>query len=188
MAFVTNLAGNVISFADSFDVRDIEQRIFEANEINFQDAASPAFATLDDYIDNLLEKSTDRLLLKIKASSWWNNYNSYVGTSISDSNVIPDVNPDRILRRQQDFTDMCVFYCLKEYLLPKTADFGIEESSEVQKIKYYDNKYTEYLNELLAIADWYDADGDGTVEDNEQLTTFRKSRRTRGKGYVTRIR
>lgn len=188
MAFVTNITGNVISFADSFDVRDIEQRIFEANEINFADAASPAFATLDDYIDNLLEKSTDRLLLKIKASSWWREYNAYVGSNISNINVLPDVNPDKIVLRQQDFTDMCVFYCLKEYLLPKTADFGIEESSEVQKIRYYDNKFTEYFSELLAIADWYDADGDGTVEGNEQLTSFRKTRRTRGNPYITRVR
>lgn len=188
MAFVTNISGNVISFADSFDVRDIEQRIFEANEINFLDAASPAFASLDDYIDNLLEKSTDRILLKIKASAWWRDYNSFVGSSISNINVLPDVDPDKIKNRQQDFTDMCVFYCLKEYLLPKTADFGIEESSEVQKIRYYDNKYTEYFNELLAIADWYDADGDGTVEGGEQMTSFRRTRRTRGNPFVTRIR
>jgi len=182
MAFVTNASGNVIAFSDSFDVRDIEQRVFEANEINFSDAASPAFNNLNEYIDSLCEKSMARILLKFKASSWWRTY-----TGVGPSNL-PDLDPDKIKARQQDFTDMSVFYVLKEYILPKAADFGIEESAEVAKIKYYSDKFEDMFQELIAVADWYDKDGDGTVQEDEELTTFRMTRRTRGKKFVTRIR
>lgn len=182
MAFVTNASGNVIAFSDSFDVRDIEQRVFEANEINFVDAASPAFTSLDEYIDNLCEKSMARILLKFKASSWWR---TYTGSGPSD---LQDLDPDKIKSRQQDFTDMSVFYVLKEYILPKAADFGIEESAEVAKIKYYSDKFEDMFQELIAVADWYDKDGDGTVESGEKLTTFRMTRRTRGKKNIVRIR
>jgi hypothetical protein len=187
MAFVTDGSGNVISFADSFDCRDIDQRVFEANEINFQDAASPAFASLDDYLDALCEKSTDRILLKLKASAWWRDYNAFVGSSITDINNLPDVDPTNIKSRQQDFTDMCVYYTLKEYILPKIADFT-EDSQDPLKIRYYENKYSDMFNELISLADWYDYDGDGTVESGEKMTTFRKTRRTRGMRYVTRVR
>ena len=117
MAFVTNASGNVIAFSDSFDVRDIEQRVFEANEINFVDAASPAFTSLDEYLDSLCEKSMSRILAKLKVSSWWR---TYTGSSVND---LPDVNPDRILERQQDFTDMSVYYCLKEYIFTQSGKF-----------------------------------------------------------------
>ena len=182
MAFVTNASGNVIAFSDSFDVRDIEQRVFEANEINFVDAASPAFTSLDEYIDNLCEKSMDRILAKFKASSWWR---TYTGASI---NNLEDLNPDRILARQQDFTDMSVYYCLKEYILPKAANFGIENDAEVTKIQYYSDKFEDMFQELIALADWYDKDGDGSVKNDEKLTTFRMTRRTRGKKNIVRIR
>ena len=187
MAFITDNTGNVISFADFFDVNDIEQRVFEANEINFTDAASPAFSSLEEYVDYLLQKSTDRILLKMKASDWWRNYTSYSGASITQINDLPSVDPNRVLARQQDFTDMTVYYCLKEYLLPKVADFGVEESAEVAKIKYYENKFSQIFGELLAIADWYDANDDGTVEDSEKLISFRLNRRTRGRKFITRI-
>lgn len=187
MAFITDGSGNVISFADYYDVKDIEQRVFEANEINFTDAASPAFGSLEEYVDYLLQKSTDRILLKLKASDWWRTYLGYVGIT-GQINDLPNVDPDKILSRQQDFTDMTVYYCLKEYLLPKVADFGIEESAEVAKIKYYSNKFEDMFSELVAIADWYDSDGDGTVEESEKLVSFRLTRRTRGRKYISRIR
>lgn len=182
MAFVTNASGNVIAFSDSFDVRDIEQRVFEANEINFVDAASPAFTSLDEYIDNLCEKSMDRILAKLKVSSWWR---TYTGSSIND---LPDVNPDRILARKQDFTDMSVYYCLKEYILPKAANFAVEGDAEVTKIQYYSDKFEDMFQELIALADWYDKDGDGSVANDEKLTTFRMTRRTRGKKNIVRVR
>lgn len=188
MAFVTNAQGNVISFADSFDCRDIDQRFFEANEINFEDAASPAFGSLDEYIDALCEKSTDRVLFKLKSSNWWRNYNSYVGSSPSSIEALPDVNADLIIARQQDFTDACVYYTLKEYLIPKVGDFGNPESQDVAKIKYYEQKFQDLFDELTAITDWYDYDNDGSIQLDEKMTTFRKTRRTRGQRYIQRIR
>jgi hypothetical protein len=189
MAFVTNAQGNVISFADSFDCRDIDQRFFEANEINFEDAASPAFGSLDEYIDALCEKSTDRILFKLKNSNWWRNYTSAVSTtSYSTIEALPDVNADLILARQQDFTDACVYYVLKEYLIPKVADFGSEESQDVAKIRYYEQKFQDMFDELTAITDWYDYDNDGTIQLDEKRTTFRMTRRTRGQRYIQRIR
>jgi len=44
------------------------------------------------------------------------------------------------------------------------------------------------FQELIAVADWYDKDGDGTIESGEKLTTFRMTRRTRGKKNIVRIR
>ena len=83
---------------------------------------------------------------------------------------------------------MCVYYCFKEYLCPLIADFGEEDSPEVQKIKYYDAKFNDIFNELLASADWYDADGDGTVEDSEKTTYYQPVRRSRSRRSVARIR
>lgn len=182
MAFVTNASGNVIAFSDSFDVRDIEQRIFESNEINFVDAASPAYTSLDEYIDALCEKSMTRILAKFKASSWWR---AYSGDSASN---LTDIDPDKIIARREDFTDMAVYYVLKEYLLPKTANFGVAENSEVVKISYYSDKFEDLFQELIALVDWYDKDGDGTIEQDEKLTTFRMTRRTRGKKNIVRVR
>jgi hypothetical protein len=83
---------------------------------------------------------------------------------------------------------MCVAYVLKEYLLPKIADFGNPESSEVQKINFYNGKFNELFNEKLSVIVWYDVDNDSTVESGEQLVNYRKNRRTRGKRFITRVR
>jgi hypothetical protein len=77
---------------------------------------------------------------------------------------------------------------LKEYIYPKIADFGNPESSEVQKINFYDSKFNELFTEKLAVIIWYDVDNDSTVESGEQLVNFRKNRRTRGKRFITRVR
>jgi hypothetical protein len=105
-----------------------------------------------------------------------------------DLDNIPAFNPDRILARKSDFTDMCAYYTLKEYLLPKIADFGNPESSEVQKIQYYDDKFNELFTELLGMFDWYDNDDDGTVEDGEKMIRFSLTRRTRGRRSTVRVR
>ena len=68
---------------------------------------------------------------------------------------------------------MCAYYTLKEYLLPKIADFGNPESAEVQKIEYYAGKFDDLFRELMDILDWYSADGDATVEANEKMVRFR---------------
>ena len=59
----------------------------------------------------------------------------------------------------------------------------------VAKIKYYDVKFNDIYSELLAITDWYDADGDGTVETSEKATFIQQSnRRSRRRTTIARIR
>jgi hypothetical protein len=77
---------------------------------------------------------------------------------------------------------------LKEYLLPKIADFGNPESAEVQKIQYYEGKFDDLFRELMDILDWYDADNDGAVQTNEKMVKFRPNRRTRGRSNISRVR
>jgi hypothetical protein len=83
---------------------------------------------------------------------------------------------------------MCAFYVLKEFLLPKVADFGDPESPDVQKIQYYENKFNDYFTELMSDFIYYDADGDGTVQDGEKQVTFNILRRGRGRRNVVRVR
>lgn len=190
MAFLTDGGGNVISFAEYTDVVQKDQRIFEANNIKIP--AESGFVDVTDFVEDMLKKSTQRILLKIKASSWWQQYNYYVGNTF-DQNNRPNVNPSLIdpgnaLGRRQQFTDMCVYYCFAQYLFPLIAEFGNEDSPEVAKITYYDAKFNDIFNELIAIADWYDADGDGTVEDSEKAVTLQRTRRTRSRSSVVQVR
>ena len=190
MAFITDSGGNVVSFAEYTDVVQKDQRIFESN--NLKIPAESGFLSVQDYVEDMLTKSTDRILLKIKTSAWWSTYNNYTGTSF-ELNNLPNVDPDNIdpgnaLGRQQQFTDMCVYYCIGEYIAPLFAEFGNEESPEVAKITYYKNKFNDIFNELLSVADWYDADGDGTVESDEKLTTFASRRRSRARNNIVVVR
>jgi hypothetical protein len=185
MAFIV-ISGNVVSYAEYTDVLQNDQRLFEANELKVP--AESGFASIPDFVEELLKRSTDRINIKIKASSWWKGYLAYTGTTVSNPALLPNFNPNRILSRKQSFTDMCVAYALKEMVLPLIADFGNPESPEVQKIKFYDAKFNDLFNELLAMADWYDADGDGTVEDREKAYTFSRTRRSRRRASVTRVR
>lgn len=190
MAFVTNASSNVISFAEYTDVVQKDQRIFESN--NLKIPAESGFLDVTEFIENLLEKSTDRITLKMKTSAWWKSYNNYTGNTYELHNL-PDINKDRIdpgnlLGRQQQFTDMCVYYCFKEYIMPLFAEFGNDESPEVAKIQYYDQKFNDIFTELLSVADWYDADGDGTVESSEKLTSFARTRRSRSKVNIVTVR
>lgn len=191
MAFIVDGQNNVISFAEYTDVLQKDQRLFEANEL--QIPAESGFADVTEFVEDMLEKSTKRILLKMKASTWWQAYNAYVGTPVNDLNVLPSVNPNRIdpgdaLGRRQQFTDMCVYYCFKEYLLPLIADFSTDESPDVNKIKYYDSKFNDLFNELLSMADWYDSDGDGSVENAEKATAYMPTRRTRSRRSIVKVR
>ena len=185
MAFISS-GGNVISYAEASDVRDKDQRLFEANEFTLTNLPD-APPTLNDYLEDLTTKATARINQKIRASSQWRAYLGYVGADY-DVNNIPAFNPNLILARRSDFTDMCTYYTLKEYLLPRVADFGNPESAEVQKIQYYENKFNDLFNELLAMMDWYDEDADGTVEDGEKRVRFDLNRRTRGRKAVSWVR
>ncbi len=185
MAFIT-VDGSVVSYAEYTDLVQKDQRVLEANELTVPEESG--FADVTEFVEDMLQKSTDRINVKIKASSWWFGYQGYVGSSVSNPALLPDFNPDRIKSRQQDFTDMCVYYCLKEYMLPLIADFSTEESAEVNKIQYYDNKFNDIFNELLALADWYDADGDGTVEDGEKAWSYQSVRRSRRRSTIVKVR
>ena len=185
MAFLT-VDGSVISYAEYTDVLQKDQRILESNEIIVPEESG--FADVTEFIEDMLEKATNRINVKIKASSWWFGYQGFVGSSVSNPALLPDFDPDKIITRKQDFTDMCVYYTFKEFLLPLIADFGNEDSNEVQKIKYYDVKFNEIFNELLALADWYDADGDGTVEDGEKAWTYQPVRRSRRRSTIVKVR
>ena len=185
MAFVIS-GGNVISYAEANDLRDKDQRLFEANEFTLANLPD-APPTLNDYIEDLNIKATARINQKIRASSQWRDYLGYVGADY-DINNIPAFNPNLILARKSDFTDMCAYYTLKEYLIPRIADFGNPESAEVMKIQYYESKFNDLFTELLGMMDWYDYDASGALGDNDKLIRVSLTRRTRGRKNVVRVR
>jgi len=187
MSFITT-GGNITSYADYLDIRGTDQRIFEANTFDINNVPG-APADLDEYLDDLATAATTRINQKIKSSVRWREYLGYATTQgYSSLETIPDFNPNLILSRQADFTSMCVAYVLKEYLLPKIADFGNPESPEVQKIQFYDNKFNDLFTELTNIFDYYDSDSDGSIQDDEKMVRFQATRRSRGRKPITRIR
>jgi len=186
MAFISS-GGNVVSYAEASDVRDKDQRIFEANEFTLTNLPD-APPTLNDYIEDLTTKSTARINQKIRASAKWRAYLGYAGAGYDSINDIPAFNPNLILARRSDFTDMCCYYTLKEYLLPRVADFGNPESAEVMKIEYYEKKFQDLFEELLGMMDWYDSDASGALSNDEKMVTFSLTRRTRGRRNVVKVR
>lgn len=191
MAFITDGSGNVVSFAEYTDVVQKDQRIFEKN--NLKIPAESGFGDIPEFVENMLEKSTNRILLKLKASTWWQSYNSYMGNPISNLNAIPNVNANYIdplnaNNRQTAFTELCVYHCMAQYILPLVAEFGNEESPELQKISYYDAKFNDLFNELISIADWYDFDNDGSVEDTEKAISYMQTRRSRSRRSIVQVR
>ena len=67
-----------------------------------------------------------------------------------------------------DFTDLCVYTALADFILPKIADFGNEDNAERQKMGYYANKAESLFQELITAGDWYDFDNDSNVESTEK--------------------
>jgi hypothetical protein len=158
MSFIIS-GQTVLSFAEFQDVVDIDQRLFEANE-----------GLTDDVVEDLLIRSTERILTELRATDWWRSYYKDRDSSRQYNTVadIPALDPTKILARQNDFTDLCVFKALGEYILPKIADFGTEENAERQKMGYYVQKSTALFNELVTAGDWYDFSGDGTIVSDEK--------------------
>jgi hypothetical protein len=157
MAFIYQ-SSVLTSFADYQDVLELDQRIFEENE-----------GLTDDIVDLALTKATDRLLDKIRASDWWRSYyQRQSGMSVNTMADIPAVDRDKILGRSSLFTEATVCLALSEYILPKIADFGDEANAERQKMGYYTVKAEKLINELITAGDWYDFDGDSTVESTEK--------------------
>jgi hypothetical protein len=158
MAFIEE-AGTVVSFAEFQDVVNKDQRLFEANE-----------GLSDDIVEQQLIRATERILSKLRSSPWWRSYyirrdSSTVYNTVAD---IPAVNPDRIKSRLNDFTDLCVYTALSEFILPSIADFGNEDNAERQKMGYYTQKADTLFGELITNGDWYDFDDDGTITSEER--------------------
>ena len=157
MAFITS-GTTVLSFADFQDVADRDQRLFEANE-----------GLTVDVVEDLLIRSTERILSQLRSTQWWRSYYlKQSSASIKTVADIPELDAAKILSRQNDFTDLCVFHCFYYYIMPRIADFSNENNAERMKIGHYQQKYNELLNELITAGDWYDYDGDATVESTEK--------------------
>jgi hypothetical protein len=191
MAFITNGAGDVISFAEYTDVVQKDQRLFESNVIKIPEESG--FVDVTEFIEDMLERSTQRILLKLKASSWWQGYLAYVGSPVSNLNALPNVNPNLIdpgnaNNRRTAFTELCVYHAFSQYILPLIADFGNEESEEVAKIKYYDARFNDLFNELISLADFYDFDNSGTVDTDEKAISYAPTRRTRSRRSIVKVR
>lgn len=169
MAFVYENT-SVISFAEFQDVANKDQRLFEANE-----------GLSDDVVDAQLVRATERVLDKLRASSWWHSYyvNRNTGTTINTVADIPALDPANIIERKNDFTDLCVYVALSEYILPSIADFGNEENAERQKMGYYTQKANELFGELVTAGDWYDFSGTGTVTSDEKQPGYFNLKRVR---------
>jgi hypothetical protein len=158
MPFVTD-GTTITAFAEFQDVVTADQRLFEANE-----------GLADDIVEQHLIRATERILAKLRSSPWWKNYyvNRDTTTLIKTSADIPALNINRIIARQNDFTDLCVYVALSEFILPRVADFGKEESAERQKMGYYTQKAEALFGELIAAGDWYDFDNSGTITSSEK--------------------
>ena len=169
MAFVYE-NNTVISFAEFQDVANRDQRLFDANE-----------GLSDDIVDSQLVRATERILDKFRSSDWWHSYyvNRNSGTVINTVADIPPLDPSRILDRQNDFTDLCVYVGLADYILPMIADFGNEENAERQKMAYYTQRATELFAELITAGDWYDFAGTGTITSNEKQPGYFNLKRVR---------
>lgn len=169
MAFIT-VSGTVTSFAEYQDVYNRDERLFDSNE-----------GLTDDVVETLLTRATERILTKLRASEWWQEYyvNRSPGATMLTKADIPALNPNRIIARQNDFTDLCVYTALGEFILPKVADFGNEDSAERKKMGYYTNKAEVLFSELVKAGDWYDFDNDGTVESTEKDPGFYNLKRVR---------
>jgi hypothetical protein len=167
MAFIT-VNGNVIAFAEYSDVTACDQRVFEANE-GISDST---------IIEDLTEKATNRILQLIRNTAWWRRYYLIEATDAqrlaTNTRSTPDVplpNANFILGRRADFTDLCVYFTLYEYLYPKIADFSAQDNAEVQKIGVFRTKFDKLFLELIDDGTWYDFDGSGTVTETEKLPT-----------------
>jgi hypothetical protein len=170
MAFISS-GGIVISFCDYDDVVERDQRIIEANEIQF----SP-FTSVEELVQSFAQRSTQKIIYEIKDTQWWQSYfvvKDQGQTQISTLSFIDVPVPvtTRFIARQQDWTDLCVYKTLYEYLLPKVADFSNEDSAEVKKIGFYREKYQSLFRSLIDAGDWYDFDASGSITNMEKMPT-----------------
>lgn len=167
MAFINPGGTGVIAFAEYEDVTDRDQRLFEANE-GIADS---------DMIEDFTARATTKILYLIKDTDWWKSYyirqsgSAALPQTLTGAIDVPVPNANKFIGRQQDWTDLCVFITLYEYVLPKIADFSNEDNAEYKKIGFYKEKFSKLFAQLIAAGDWYDWDGAGTVLDSEKSPT-----------------
>lgn len=164
MAYITQ-GSNVLSFASYEDAETIDQRLFEENE-----------GLSIDITEEALIRSTERILDILRTTEWYRRLALSQGASIL---TIPAVNASRIASRKNDFSDLCVFFALYNYLLPRVADFGTEDNAERVKIDFYLTKFNTLFDELIRNGDWYDYNGNGTVSQDEIQEGFIRYQRVR---------
>lgn len=164
MAFIMS-GTSVLSFAEYDDVTAIDQRVFEANE-----------GLTDVIIEDILTRSTQRIVSILSASDWWRAYYIRQSAGTYDPLLytsglisVPSLNPDRIKARLADFTDLCVYHALANYILPKIADFSREDNAERVKIGFFNEKFRSMFQELLDDGSWYDFSGNGTISNTEKF-------------------
>ena len=169
MAFI--IENNVtVSFAEYSDVTATDQRLFDSNE-----------GLTDDVVETALIRATERILSRMRSTTWWRNYwlqrspDSQVKT-VAD---IPALDPDRIKDRQNDFTDLCVYWALSEIILPQVANFGDDGDDDKAKMGYYQNKTERLFDELITAGDWYDFNDDSTIASTEKSPGYANLRRIR---------
>jgi hypothetical protein len=170
MAFIVQ-GNSLLTMATGLDLVALDQRLFEQNE-----------GLEDDYIEDTLIRSTARILELLRASDWWAEYfltQSSTGVAINTRADIPPLDGALILNRRDDFTDLCCYYALYNYILPYIADFGNEDSAERRKMGYYQQKFTDLFGELIQAGDWYDFDKGGTVTSKEKMPGVWNLRRVR---------
>ena len=168
MAFISS-GSTILSFAEYQDVVDRDQRLFEANE-----------GLTIDVVEDQLIRTTERILTEFRASDWWRDYYlSQSSSGVSSRADIPALDATKIVARKNDFTDLCVYKAMSEYILPNIADFGNEDSAERQKMEYYTSRASRLFTELVIAGDWYDFDDDGTVQSSEKLRGVSNLRRVR---------
>lgn len=159
MAFITQ-GSTFYSFADYDDVQEKDSRLFQANE-----------GLSQDDVEGALIRSTTRMLEMLKNTDWWKSFyisqDGFNNVVVKQAISVPPLNPFLIIARQGDFTDMCVYHALSNYLLPRVADFGNPDSAERQKIGFYDEKFRSLFDEVVGDGDWYDFNEDGSITDEE---------------------
>ena len=158
MAFIIE-NNQVTSFAEFSDVLERDQRLFDSNE-----------GLTDVVIETALKRATLRIISKISTSDWWRSYYVKRDPSIEYKTVadIPSIDVDKIKSREDDFTELCVYTALADYILPQVADFGDETDSDRAKMGYYSNRAEALYGELINAGDWYDFDDDGVIETTEK--------------------
>jgi len=158
MAFIIE-NDTVTSFAEFSDVLERDQRLFDSNE-----------GLTDVVIETALKRATERILVKLSTSDWWRTYYMPRDPDREYRTVadIPAIDVNRIQARQDDFTELCVYIALADYILPQVADFGDDADSDRAKMGYYTNRAEVLFTELVNLGDWYDFDDDSTVTSPEK--------------------